>query len=70
MKKRESEKEKIRKQEEEKSISTLTRPVNYIRSHSVPFGNGPPNCMQTKQRSKAYCYQAVKRVGPVMLHNA
>lgn len=35
---------------EEKSISTLTRPVNYIRGHLEPVGDGSSNCMQTKQK--------------------
>jgi len=37
---------------EEKSISTLTRPVNYIRGHLEPVGDGSSNCMQTKQKKK------------------
>lgn len=37
---------------EDKSISTLTRPVNYIRGHLESVGDGSSNCMQTKQIKK------------------
>ncbi len=34
----------------EKSISALTRPLNYIRGHLEPVGDGPSNHMHTKQK--------------------
>jgi len=38
----------------------LTRPVNYIRGHLEPVGDGSSNCMQTKQKKKGQKHIVIK----------